>query len=229
MLKWGLAASWTRQAGGGHGQGCPPANRFPVFAVSAMSLPAACATGGPHADRPTPSLREQCPCRGNSRWCFRNFWNRLGGGTVALPRPASALTPCTHSVRDLNGLTCFRYFWNDGIWRHLFLVALEYQVCSVAGGWGWHFRDTDYCPATSPYPFLSFWGFRLGNHLMTSAFRAQRVAACVSLRRARTTSLSEQHKVLFPSHFRTLVLLSQRGWGGGTPIPTPSLSYRNVL
>ena len=33
----------------------------------------------------------------------------------------------------------FPHFWNHGIGWFLFLVALEYHVCSVGWGWGWHF------------------------------------------------------------------------------------------
>ena len=39
------------------------------------------------------------------------------------------------------------------------------------------------------------------------------VTACIFLRRARTTPLSEQHYVLFPSNSGFLLLFSQRGAG----------------
>ena len=50
------------------------------------------------------------------------------------------------------------------------------------------------------------------------------VTACVFSRRAQTTPLSEEQEVLFPSHFRTLVSLLQRGGGGGRRSRVPDAS-----
>ena len=61
-----------------------------------------------------------------------------GGHRRVARRPASACpyaTPCVHGVQDLNGLTCFRSFWNCGIARSHVLVVHEDQLWSVLWGW----------------------------------------------------------------------------------------------
>ena len=39
--------------------------------------------------------------------------------------PSLCADPCTHSVQDLNGLTCLCNFWNCGIWRSFFWWPLN--------------------------------------------------------------------------------------------------------
>ena len=48
--------------------------------------------------------------------------------------------------------------------------------------------------------------------------RTRGYVSCVFLWLARTTCLSEQHQVLFPSNFRILVLLSQEGCVAMSPV-----------
>ena len=56
---------------------------------------------------------------------------RLGGRHGGSATSCFCADPCTHSVQDPNGLTCFRNFWNRGIWRFYFLVVHEDHVFSV--------------------------------------------------------------------------------------------------
>ena len=62
----------------------------------------------------------------------------------------------------------------------------------------------------SPPLVLRGWG--LGNHLMFCAFMMQWLCLLTA---PQTTPMSEQHLVLFPSNFGTLVLLSPAEGGGG--------------
>ena len=47
---------------------------------------------------------------------------RLGGRHSGSATPCFCADPCTHSVQDLNRLTCFRKFWNHGIWEPVAIV-----------------------------------------------------------------------------------------------------------
>ena len=47
---------------------------------------------------------------------------RLGGRHSGSATSCFCADPCTHSVQDLNRLTCLRHFWNHGIWQFYFLV-----------------------------------------------------------------------------------------------------------
>ena len=72
-------------------------------------------------------------------------------------------------------------------------------------------RDAGCCPAAHFHPLIVLWRGRLGNQSPDDqCLRDTTVTACALLRRARPPPLSEQQKVLFPSNFVLLALISQR-------------------
>ena len=75
--------------------------------------------------------------------------------------------------------------WDRAIWQFLFLVVFEYQVFSVVWGWGWYFRDTDYCPATHFFPTIipsCPLELQIGESPDDQCIHDAMVTACVSLR-----------------------------------------------
>ena len=50
---------------------------------------------------------------------------RLGGRHSGSATSCFCADPCTHSVQDLNRLTCFCNFWNRGIWRFHFRWSMK--------------------------------------------------------------------------------------------------------
>ena len=62
---------------------------------------------------PPPSLSAQTtPMSKQCEGCFGNFW-RLGGRHGGSATSCFCADPCTHSVQDLNRLTCFGNLWSS--------------------------------------------------------------------------------------------------------------------
>ena len=135
-----------------------------------------------------------------------------GGGTAAQPRPAFTLTVVCRACGTLIGCFVFFFckFWNRGIWRFH-----EDQVFWAIQGWGmeflgfWLLPCHPYSPPSCPSEVEI--GEAPDDWYMHNAI----VTSCVLPQCAQTTPVSQQREVLFPSNFRSSVLLSQNGGGGG--------------
>ena len=146
--------------------------------------PRARGTGGPTAKTPEPLARSFS----RAVYAKGEAWGGRHGGSA---RSCLCADPCPHSVQDLNRLTCFRNFWNRGIWQLFFLVANECQVFSMLWCWVRYFGvlivvllalSTPSCPLD----------VEMGESHDDWYILDATVTACVFLRRARQTPLSEQ-------------------------------------